>query len=121
MSGDMFRVGIVMELMNVSLRGAISKDPRLKERKVQLNIAKQVASGMNFLHSLNPYILHRDLRTPNILLNGELECKIADFGISSNLGYAGMTVSAMYTSLIPPECMQASSKFSKKGDVYVRN
>lgn len=43
--------------MNTDLRKAIASDARLKEKKVQYNIAKQIASGMNYLHSLNPDVL----------------------------------------------------------------
>ena len=75
---------------------------------------------MNFLHSLNPYILHRDLRTPNILINNNLDCKIADFGISNNLIYKEIENNDLYTSLIPPECKRSFNKleFTKKGDIY---
>ena len=106
-----------MEFISTTLRKAIENDNRLKNIMKQMNIGKQIASGMNFLHSLNPYILHRDLRTPNILLTENLECKIADFGISMNVGYES-SQSSMYSSLIPPECVNYISKFSKEGDIY---
>ncbi len=51
------RVGIVMEFISTNLRKAIENDARLKEKPNQINIAKQIVSGMNFLHSLDPYIL----------------------------------------------------------------
>ena len=31
---------------------------------------QQLASAMNYLHCLDPPIAHRDLKTPNILLDG---------------------------------------------------
>ena len=118
------RVGIVMEFISTNLRKAIVNDNRLKDIMNQINIGKQIASGMNFLHSLNPYILHRDLRSPNILLTENLECKIADFGISMNIGYE-FSQDDMYYDLIPPECWKNQSKtefdvsnFSKEGDIY---
>jgi hypothetical protein len=46
-----------MELMDTNLRDAIESNKQLRDRVVQLEIAKQIASGMNFLHSLNPHIL----------------------------------------------------------------
>lgn len=52
-------------------------------------------------------------------MNNDLVCKIADFGISNNLGYKEMQSKALYTSLIPPECRRDQAKFTKKGDVYV--
>lgn len=35
---------------------------------LRLKIAKDVAKGMTFLHSMNPPIMHRDLKTPNIMV-----------------------------------------------------
>ena len=51
------RVGVVMEFVSTTLRNAIEKDGRLKDLQTQLLISKQIVSGMNFLHSLNPYVL----------------------------------------------------------------
>lgn len=55
--GQSERVGIVMEYIESNLRNSIKKDSRILNRKNQILIAKQIASGMNFLHSLNPSIL----------------------------------------------------------------
>lgn len=108
-----------MEFVDMNLRDAIEKNPSLSDFRNQLLIAKQIASGMNFLHNLNPPILHRDLRSPNILINSKLECKIADFGISNNLGYQGMKHQELYNSLAPPEILSPfNNPFSQKGDVY---
>lgn len=52
------KVGIVTEFVNgINLELAIRDLPQLKELENQLYVAKQIVSGMNFLHSLNPYIL----------------------------------------------------------------
>jgi serine/threonine protein kinase len=109
-----------MEFVSNNLRNFIENDSRLRKIENQILISKQISSGMNFLHSLNPYILHRDLRTPNILINNNLDCKIADFGISNNLIYKEIQNNELYTSLIPPECKRSfnKSEFTKKGDIY---
>lgn len=77
------RVGTVMEFIHIDLRHAINKKlPGIGDARNQYMIAKKVASGMYFLHSLVPYVLHRDLRCPNILISENLQdVKIADFGI----------------------------------------
>lgn len=60
------------------------------------------------------------MRTPNILLNSNLDCKIGDFGISDNLGYTQLNhQGTYYHKLLPPEC-NTGGKFEKEGDVYVR-
>ena len=44
------------------------------------NLALEIAQGMCYLHSFKPPILHRDLKSLNVLLDKNYSCKIADFG-----------------------------------------
>lgn len=46
----------------------------------KLSILKQIASGMSHLHANG--IIHRDLKTDNILMNDQYIPKITDFGVS---------------------------------------
>ncbi|MFM7856643.1 MAG: protein kinase, partial [Flammeovirgaceae bacterium] len=43
-------------------------------------IAIEIAQGMNYLHTFNPPILHRDRKSMTVLLDSYLQVKIADFG-----------------------------------------
>jgi serine/threonine protein kinase len=43
---------------------------------------KETALGLKGLHDNLPQILHRDLKSPNILVSKEWHIKIADFGLS---------------------------------------
>ena len=45
-------------------------------------IALDIAQGLAFLHASTPIILHRDLKSHNILLDSHRRAKIADFGLS---------------------------------------
>lgn len=47
-----------------------------------LQQAMSIAQGMNYLHSLQSRIIHRDLKSHNILLDKHFNVKIADFGLS---------------------------------------
>ncbi|KAG0553634.1 hypothetical protein KC19_12G026900 [Ceratodon purpureus] len=50
---------------------------------VRRNICVGVANGIHYLHSLaQPRIVHRDIKASNILLDKNLEPKIADFGLA---------------------------------------
>jgi Serine/threonine protein kinase len=58
----------------------------------------EIASGMAFLHSNNPPVLHRDLKSLNLLLTDEISSihdsavvKITDFGVSRLLSDEKMT------------------------------
>eukprot|EP01035_Chromulina_nebulosa_P019496 gene19496-25384_t len=45
----------------------------------KLKCALDIADGMRFLHQNN--VIHRDLKSANILVNEEGRCKISDFGL----------------------------------------
>ena len=56
---------------------------------LRLRFLQEIATGMNFLHTNDPPIIHRDLKSLNILLTSKIEkptdmtsCKISDFGLS---------------------------------------
>jgi len=59
--------------------------------EVRLSIADDVAKAMDFLHSLVPPVVHRDLKSPNILMTtdeeGQLRAKVSDFGLSRSLSF----------------------------------
>jgi serine/threonine protein kinase len=50
--------------------------------KQRLQIAQAVASALKYMHALTPKLLHRDVKSRNVLLNAHLEAKLSDFGIS---------------------------------------
>ena len=50
--------------------------------KARSQIAADIAEGMTFLHSRKPPLIHRDLKSNNVLLRSDGRAKIADFGLS---------------------------------------
>ena len=79
-------------------------------------MALEIAKGVNYLHSFNPPILHRDLKSLNILLNKNLEVKIADFGWA-RLRNVHMTRLRGTFQWMAPEVI-LKDNYTEKADVY---
>ncbi|KHN00166.1 Serine/threonine-protein kinase CTR1 [Glycine soja] len=54
---------------------------QLDERR-RLRMALDAARGMNYLHNCTPVIVHRDLKSPNLLVDKNWVVKVCDFGLS---------------------------------------
>jgi serine/threonine protein kinase len=48
----------------------------------RIEFALDIARGMACLHAQQPIIIHRDLKTANLLVSARFEVKVADFGLS---------------------------------------
>ncbi|RMX64629.1 hypothetical protein DD238_006687 [Peronospora effusa] len=53
--------------------------------KYQWRLAIDIIEGLVYLHSLNPPLVHGDLKSANILLRSDLRAKLTDFGLSHYL------------------------------------
>ena len=75
---------IVTEFMeNGSLDGYLKTNDGLLKPLQLLGMARGVASGMEYLAGM--HFVHRDLAARNVLVNTNLACKVADFGLSREL------------------------------------
>ncbi|ESQ55037.1 hypothetical protein EUTSA_v10024532mg [Eutrema salsugineum] len=74
---------IVMEyLPRGSLFKILHNSNQPLDKKRRLRIGLDVARGMNYLHRRNPPIVHRDLKSSNLLVDRNWNVKVGDFGLS---------------------------------------
>ncbi|CAL4884639.1 unnamed protein product [Urochloa decumbens] len=77
-------INVITELFTSgSLRNYRQKHPRVNLKAIK-NWARQILHGLDFLHSHQPPIIHRDLKCDNIFVNGNHgEVKIGDLGLAT--------------------------------------
>ncbi|XP_066318552.1 serine/threonine-protein kinase CTR1-like isoform X5 [Miscanthus floridulus] len=90
----------------------------LDERR-RLSMAFDVAKGMNYLHKRNPPIVHRDLKSPNLLVDKKYTVKVCDFGLSrlkANTFLSSKTAAGT-PEWMAPEVLRDDPS-NEKSDVY---
>ena len=73
---------IVLEHCAASLFSRLHKDKAPIDRLWILRVAIGVAEAMAYLHAQQPPLIHRDLKSPNVLLESDgVTTKLCDFGL----------------------------------------
>lgn len=81
---------------------------------------RDIAEGINYLHSMKPAIIHRDCKSSNILITADVKAKVTDFGLAR----IKQSTRSMIRSLVgtvnwqAPELWHAHPKYNFKVDVF---
>ncbi|KAB2001367.1 hypothetical protein ES319_D12G297900v1 [Gossypium barbadense] len=91
---------------------------QLDERR-RLRMALDTARGMNYLHNCTPMIVHRDLKSPNLLVDRNWVVKVCDFGLSrmKHSTYLSSMSTAGTAEWMAPEVLR-NEPSDEKCDVY---
>ncbi len=109
-------VYIVTELAQRSLLDFLEEHP-IPDHQRSLHWAKEIAAGVHYLHINN--IIHRDLKSGNVLLMADLTPKVCDFGSAKATDHT-TTKQTQKTGTpywMPPEAIK-DEDISQSWDVY---
>lgn len=102
----------IMELCENSLFSLLHKDQVEFSAFQSIQIALDVASALEYLHAQRPPIVHRDIKSPNVLRGFDGSFKLCDFGLVTNKNATAGTPAYMAPELV------SGSFFNKSVDVY---
>ncbi|XP_071689712.1 lysM domain receptor-like kinase 3 [Rutidosis leptorrhynchoides] len=119
--GSLFLIYEFIENGNLSqhLRHSLGREPMPWATRVQ--IALDSARGLEYIHEHTvPVYIHRDIKSPNILIDENFRAKVADFGLAklTEVGSGSLQTRLVGTfGYMPPEYAQYG-EVSPKVDVY---
>lgn len=104
--------GDLSDLINSTLSS------RMTWNQEKLSIAIDIANALVYLHSLEPLIIHRDLKSFNVLLNDNLQAKLSDFGLSRTRSFEETMTCGIGTLLwTAPEILRGEA-YTEKADIF---
>ncbi|KAL4558992.1 hypothetical protein LXL04_031122 [Taraxacum kok-saghyz] len=114
---------IVVEYMpNGSLYDLLHKnDAKTPGLARRVRIAVQVAKAVHHLHTSNPPVIHRDIKSSNVLFDGKWNARLGDFGLALRGNVEDVKVRctppAGTLGYLDP-CYLAPGDLSSKSDVF---
>lgn len=109
---------MVMEYMEHDLKAVVETMKQPYSQSEVKCLMLQLLEGVKYLH--DNWVIHRDLKTSNILLNNRGELKICDFGLSRQYGsplkpYTQLVVTLWYRA---PELLLGTKEYSTAIDMW---
>ncbi|XP_061345911.1 probable serine/threonine-protein kinase SIS8 isoform X2 [Gastrolobium bilobum] len=114
------RLCIVTEFLpRGSLLRLLQRNTSKLDWRRRVHIALDIARGVNYLHHCNPPIIHRDLKSSNLLVDRNWSVKVGDFGLSrlKHKAYLTTKTGKGTPQWMAPEVLRNESS-DEKSDVY---
>lgn len=111
---------LIYEFMsNGSLSNLIYSEERVLNWEERLQIALDISHGIEYLHEgAVPPVIHRDLKSANILLDHFMRAKVADFGLSKEEVFDGRNSGLKGTYGYIDPAYISTNKFTMKSDIF---
>lgn len=112
---------LIYEFMsNGSLASLLyGQEDRLLSWDERLQIALDISHGIEYLHDgAVPPVIHRDLKSANILLDRSMRAKVADFGLSMEQALDGSKSSLKGTYGYMDPAYISTNQFTTKSDIF---
>ncbi|KAI9238944.1 MAG: kinase-like domain-containing protein [Podila humilis] len=114
------QIYILMDLAeNGNLSGVIEGGELANDWSTKKRIAHEIARGLEYIH--HEGVLHRDLKSANVLLSQHMEVKLADFGLAKVKSMSSSKSGGSFKGTMrwaAPELFFSTPMYSAKSDVY---
>ncbi|KAK4123931.1 kinase-like protein [Parathielavia appendiculata] len=109
---------LVLEFLEHDLKSILEDMPEPFLTSEVKTLLQQLASGIAYLH--DNWILHRDLKTSNLLLNNRGQLKIADFGMARYVGDPPPNLTQLVVTLWyrAPELLLGATRYGRAIDMW---
>ena len=115
---DLSSIFLVLEFLEHDLKSILEDMPEPFLASEVKTLLQQLASGVSYLHA--NWILHRDLKTSNLLLNNRGQLKIADFGMARYVGDPPPALTQLVVTLWyrAPELLLGAARYTSAVDMW---
>jgi cell division cycle 2-like len=113
-----YSIFLVLDFIEHDLKGILEDMPEPFLASEVKTLLLQLASGVDYLH--DNWILHRDLKTSNLLLNNRGVLKIADFGMARYVGDPPPQLTQLVVTLWyrAPELLLGATRYGRAVDMW---
>ncbi|KAF9977317.1 hypothetical protein BGZ73_006358 [Actinomortierella ambigua] len=120
--GTTYHEGLLVLVMDFAEGGSLTKviEKGMLDWPNKIRIAQEIVCGLEYIHGEG--IVHRDLKSANVLLTKHMEVKLCDFGlamakIKSSSKSTGDSLKGTFRWMAP-ELFSAKPQYSTKSDMY---